>query len=239
MALRCSVLQRDPISCVSSKLQQFVGFGSILSEWHCVAVCYSTTQYRVSAANCSSLWVLEVFRVYGIALQCVAARPNIMCQQQIAAVRGFWKYCSMLLCVAVCCSTTQYRVSVTDCSSSWGLEVLQCIAVCCSVLQCADVFCSSLQCIAVCCSVLQCVAVCCSVLQCVPISFVGGKSHHSVVYCNVLQHCVAECCIVLQCVAALCCRVLHCVVVCCSVSQCCVSAENYSSSSVADASLSS
>ena len=35
--------------------------------------------------------------------------------------------------------------------------MLQCVAVCCSVLQC----------VAVCCSVLQCVAVCCSVLQCV------------------------------------------------------------------------
>jgi len=34
--------------------------------------------------------------------------------------------------------------------------VLQCVAVCCSVVQC----------VAVCCSVLQCVAVCCSVVQC-------------------------------------------------------------------------
>ena len=34
--------------------------------------------------------------------------------------------------------------------------MLQCVAVCCSVLQC----------VAVCCSVLQWVAVCCSVLQC-------------------------------------------------------------------------
>ena len=39
-------------------------------------------------------------------------------------------------------------------------SVLQCVAVCCSVLQCV------LQRVAVCCSVLQCVAVCCSVLQC-------------------------------------------------------------------------
>jgi len=35
--------------------------------------------------------------------------------------------------------------------------VLQCVAVCCSVLHC----------VALCCSVLQCVAVCCSVLQCI------------------------------------------------------------------------
>jgi len=37
------------------------------------------------------------------------------------------------------------------------VDVLQCVAVCCSVLQC----------VAVCYSVLQCAAVCCSVLQCV------------------------------------------------------------------------
>jgi len=46
--------------------------------------------------------------------------------------------------------------------------VLECVAVCCSVLLCVvkfDSFCSVLQCVAVCCSVLQCVAVCCSVLQ--------------------------------------------------------------------------
>ena len=54
----------------------------------------------------------------------------------------------MLQCVAVCCS------------------VLQCVVVCCSVLQCVAVCCSVLQRVAVCCSVLQCVAVCCSVLQC-------------------------------------------------------------------------
>ena len=54
----------------------------------------------------------------------------------------------MLQCVAVCCS------------------VLQCVAVCCSVLQCVAVCYSALQCVAVCCSMLQCVAVCCRVLQC-------------------------------------------------------------------------
>jgi len=37
------------------------------------------------------------------------------------------------------------------------VDLLQYVAVCCSVVRC----------VAVCCSVLQCVAVCCSVLQCV------------------------------------------------------------------------
>ena len=36
-----------------------------------------------------------------------------------------------------------------------------------NLLQCVAVSCSVLQCVAVCCSALQCVAVCCSVLQCV------------------------------------------------------------------------
>jgi len=47
--------------------------------------------------------------------------------------------------------------------------VMQCAAVCCSVLQCVAVCCSVLQCVAVRCSVLQCVAVCCSALQCVAV----------------------------------------------------------------------
>jgi len=74
--------------------------------------------------------------------------------------------CSVLQCVAVCCSVT------------WS--VLQCVAVCCSVLQCVAEWLESawldnhyqktikssvLQCVAVCCSELQCVAVCCGVLQ--------------------------------------------------------------------------
>jgi len=45
--------------------------------------------------------------------------------------------------------------------------LLQCVAVCCSVLKCVAVCCKVLQDVAVCCSVLQCVAVCCGVLQCV------------------------------------------------------------------------
>ena len=49
-------------------------------------------------------------------------------------------------------------------------SVLQCVAVCCSVLHksamdITDVYLQLLRCVAVCCSVLQCVAVCCSVLH--------------------------------------------------------------------------
>ena len=73
--------------------------------------------------------------------------------------------------------------------------MLQCAAVCCSVLQRAAVCCSVLQCVAVYCSVLQCAAVRCSVLQCAAVG------------CSVLQR------------AAVCCSVLQCAAVCCSVLQ--------------------
>ena len=83
--------------------------------------------------------------------------------------------------------------------------MLQCAAVCCSVLQCAAVCCSALQCVAVCCSVLQCAAVCCSVLQCAAVCC--SVLHCVVVYCSVLQ-CVAVCRCALQC-AAVCYNVLQ------------------------------
>jgi len=64
---------------------------------------------------------------------------------QCVAGRNARKSIGVLQCVAVCCSVLQGRVDLIF-SSLW---------VCSSVLQC----------VAVCCSVLQCVAVCCSVLQ--------------------------------------------------------------------------
>jgi len=74
----------------------------------------------------------------------------------------------VLQCVAVCCSVLQRAVACLDCPPKVATDiiVLQCVAVCCSVLQCVSMHCSALQCVAVCCSVLPCVAVCCHVLQC-------------------------------------------------------------------------
>ena len=70
----------------------------------------------------------------------------------------------MLQCVAVR-SLKFYVIHVIE-------HVLQCVALCCSVLQCVTVRSLTLyvihviehvlQCVAVCCSVSQCVAVCCS-----------------------------------------------------------------------------
>ena len=53
--------------------------------------------------------------------------------------------------------------------------MLQCGAVCCSVVQCGAVWCSVVQCVAVWYSVVQCGAVWCSVVQC------------DAVWCSVLQ----------------------------------------------------
>jgi len=70
-------------------------------------------------------------------------------------------YYEVLQCVAVCCSVLQ-RVAVCR-SVPW------CVAVCCSVLQCVAVYCSVSQCVAECCSELHFVIVCGSVLQCVAV----------------------------------------------------------------------
>ena len=59
--------------------------------------------------------------------------------------------------------------------------MLQCVAVCCSVLQCVAVCCSVLQCVAVSCSVLQCVALCCGVLQ-HAVDFASGRLHELTAY---------------------------------------------------------
>ena len=127
---------------------------------------------------------------------------------------------------AVCCSLLQAAtVCVVAHESAWMFHssalqwVLQCVAVCCSVLRdftnkypCCNkhtpLFCchslrSVLQGVAVYGSVLQCVAGCCSVLLSLSLAW----------------QCVAVCCSVLQCVAV-CCSMLQCGAVEYSVLQC-------------------
>ena len=81
-----------------------------------------------------------------------------------------------------------------------SLYLLQCAAVCCSVLQCVP----PVQCAAVCCSLViprsssafklqcQCVAVCCSVLQCLAAAQLVSLYPDQAAHCSVS---------VLQCVA--------------------------------------
>ena len=67
----------------------------------------------------------------------------------------------MLQCVAVCCSVLQCVVGMwNEISATWELHYEGENVVCCSVVQCGAVSCSVLQSVAVCCRVLQCVAVC-------------------------------------------------------------------------------
>ena len=104
---------------------------------------------------------------------------------------------SVLDCVAVCfsmllggyltiCRALLYKVDGIDC-------VLQCVAVCCSVLQCCSA-CSVLQC----CSayrVLQCLSV--SASLCLPMELLSTYMISSIVprtaYCNTLQHTATHC----------------------------------------------
>jgi len=82
--------------------------------------------------------------------------------------------------------------------------VLQCVAVCCSVLQGAAVCCCVLQCVAACVlRVLQCVAMCCSVL----LPYHGNDRswqreflEKAVRFYHPVLQCVAARCSVLQCV---------------------------------------
>jgi len=71
--------------------------------------------------------------------------------------------CSVLQCVAVCCSVLLCFFDSTDTEVSHesflSVAVLQCVAVCCCALQCFALSCIVLQCLAVSCSVLQCIAV--------------------------------------------------------------------------------
>ena len=69
----------------------------------------------------------------------------------------------MLQCVAVCCSVLQC-FKADDMVLNRDCEVF-CGTVCYSPLQCAAMCCSVLQCVVVCCRVLQGVAVCCRVLR--------------------------------------------------------------------------
>jgi len=91
-------------------------------------------------------------------LQCVAVGSKLQC---IAAG------CSVLQCVSECCSKLQVCAAILSFHKEFALHscdavksqlyfhVMQCVAVCCSVLQC----------VAVCCSVSQYVAVCAAILS--------------------------------------------------------------------------
>jgi len=97
-------------------------------------------------------------------------------------------------------------------SPTAGVCVLQCVAVCCSVLQCVDIIsrCHSLylnvlQCVVLSCSVLQGVAVCVAV-RCIALPYFAmccNVLHFVALWCTLL-HCNTVHCSVFQSVAAHC-----------------------------------
>jgi len=171
----CSELQS--VICSQSKLPMHQDYAHITSSldmgWH------RLIRYRV-AVCCSEL--------QRVAARC-SRRPLPRYTQSQLGLQHTATHCN-----------TQSRYGVGSIRSHRSLhckDVLQCVAVCCSVLQCVAVRSllreGVLQCIAERCRVLQwapCTArVCCSVLQCV------------VVRCSWLHTprvCVAACCNVLQ-----------------------------------------
>ena len=138
-----------------------------------------------------NVWIYEYIWIYEILKYVYTLHMYIACT--LLYTGDYFENevcCSVLQCVAVCCSvlpatTTKTRSVAVFCS------VLQCVAVHCSVLQCVLTapffgatpkleYCSVLQDVAVCCSVLQCIAVYCSVLQCVAFSLT--RTHPECMY---------------------------------------------------------
>jgi len=169
------------------------------SVLQCVAVCCSVLQCVAVCCSASRDYTELVSREGLLAILLTAPEMRAGDTWRASASSNAVVCCSVLQCVALCFSVHEKihgisnvkNVPVFSCEFACFrlfnyYSVLQCVAVCCSVLLCVVVYCSMLQCVAVCCSVLQCVAVWCSVLQCVA------------VWCSVLQ-CVAVCCSVLHC----------------------------------------
>jgi len=111
----------------------------------------------------------------------------------------------MLQCVAVCCSVLQCVAAPLVKALTTVHVFARLPVVCCGVLQRVAVCCSVLQCVAVCYSVLQCVAVCCSVLQCVAACCSVLRSR---IKARATVHMFAR-------LPVVCCNSLQCVVVCC------------------------
>jgi len=110
---------------------------------------------------------------------------------------GLWHRClwhHLYLVVHLCMQTISTQFVCTGRAVLTWLNVLQCVAVCCSALQCVAVRCSVSQHVAARYSMLLFVAVCCSVLQRVAVR------------CSVSQHVAARYSMLLF--VAVCCSVL-------------------------------
>ena len=137
--------------------------------------------------------------------------PGVACVVVCCSVmQSAAKCCGVLQCALQCVCFSKNKVLNGTMPSPFVmvpddrvLQLLQCVAVCCSVLQC----------------VAECCNVCCSMFQKRTSS---ERDHTEAIRCgtlsNVLQR-VAVFCMALQacCRELMCCSVLQCVAVCCSV----------------------
>ena len=119
------------------------------------------------------------------------------------------------------CEVSERGAQASECNQQYYSSVLQCDAVCCSVLQCVAA-------IYVSCSLLQSVSVLCSVVQCEELRVAHARvaaGTHAVGAASVLQWVTVGCKVshsfwtVLKC-AAVCCSVLQCNAVFYAMLQC-------------------
>jgi len=89
--------------------------------------------------QCVAVWCSWVAVCRSKASQARCVRMSVLLQRVAA-------YCSVLQCVAMCCSvqieSKSYAFCENVCIVAACCSVLQCVAVCCSVLQCVEVWCS-------------------------------------------------------------------------------------------------
>ena len=134
---------------------------SVCVEFFYVCSCFSSfsteESYAVFTMQCN-VCAHRVLPFVDVRRRCNGTAPNApgTCHRQFVAqhfalrsMKGSEEFSARYRCrVSLSRGEARGRCSVLQC-------VVQCVAVCCSVLQC----------VAVCCSVLQCVEVCCSVLR--------------------------------------------------------------------------
>jgi len=175
---------------------------AVCSVLQCVTVCCSALQCVAACGKRRTVTLKQAFNSSSFDLLWYSIFVDCATLHHTATFGTRYLCCSMYVavccrtCVAVCCSVLQVCCSVwigvcrdsqtrllVACGTCVTVSVLQCVAVCCSVLQCVAMCCSVLRCVAVCCS--TCVAVCCS--TCVTV--------YALLYlcCSVLQ-CAAACC---------------------------------------------
>jgi len=204
MCMGCSVLQRVALCCRKTS--------HVAYTYMCM--CCSVLQMCCRGLLCVAGRRVTSRIQYVYVLQCVAEGCFVLQEDESHRIYLMCMGCSVLQCVAVCCSVL---LCVAGRRVTSHIHICVCVAVCCSLLQCVAECCFVLQedesrriylyvyvlqCVAVCCSVLQCVAECCFVLQ-------EDELHRIYLYVYVLQ-CFAVLCSVLQCVAV-CCLVSLCV----------------------------